>query len=415
MSNYITAIKVNHILHLQDFVIPVDEKEKKHLIITGKNGSGKTILLNAVIENLSRIVYDKSPDYMQLREGLVLRQSWLEEVRTKGDKEGIVLVQKEIDSYSKQIQRYFGTVELSFADTYSLVKDLEDGKFIIAYYADERKSCFLEPKTPVKPDLRVSPDFKTGKVDQFLNFMVDCKIQEALARNEGKQEEADHIRGWFNNFREILGRIFEDRELKLSFDYRDYSFRIETKGKSFKFTELSAGYSAVLDIVADLILKMQEQNRIIRAYEKEGIVLIDEIETHLHLELQRLILPILSSLFPNIQFIVTTHSPFILNSLPDIVAFDLEHREPISDLTDYSYEALAEGYFGVKTESGEIEMRLDRMEKLISSASLSVSERKELEMYLADFEKMPEMVAPNVKARYYELNRLWNNKAGDND
>lgn len=57
---------------------------------------------------------------------------------------------------------------------------------------------------------------------------------------------------------------------------------------------------------------MQSQNNVVRAYEKEGIVLIDEIETHLHLELQRVILPILTTIFPNIQFVVTTHSPLFL-------------------------------------------------------------------------------------------------------
>ena len=130
----------------------------------------------------------------------------------------------------------------------------------------------------------------------------------------------------------------------MEFNYKDYTFHIHTGGKSFKFIELSAGYSAVLDIVTDLILKMQSQDRIIRAYEKEGIVLIDEIETHLHLGMQKIILPLLTTMFPNIQFIVTTHSPFILNSLRDAIAYDLENREQISDLTDYSYEALAEGY-----------------------------------------------------------------------
>ena len=77
-----------------------------------------------------------------------------------------------------------------------------------------------------------------------------------------------------------------------------------------------------------------------------------------------------------LQFVVTTHSPFILNSLENAVAFDLEHREPIEDLTDYSYEALAEGYFGVRTDSSEIQMRLQRMEELIRSDRLSISDKR---------------------------------------
>lgn len=67
--------------------------------------------------------------------------------------------------------------------------------------------------------------------------------------------------------------------------------------------------------------------------------------------MQREILPLLTTLFPHIQLIVTTHSPFVLNSLNNAVAYDLLRHEVISDLTDYSYDALAEGYFGVELAS----------------------------------------------------------------
>ena len=53
------------------------------------------------------------------------------------------------------------------------------------------------------------------------------------------------------------------------------------------FTQMSAGYNAALDIIADLVFKMQHEDKIVRAYDMAGIVLIDEIETHLHLELQK--------------------------------------------------------------------------------------------------------------------------------
>ena len=250
-------------------------------------------------------------------------------------------------------------------------------------------------------------------------FIKELKPEEYEVKMGDKAGDGTQLRPFIVWFGEAVPEIetairyvekADDTTLELDFNYKDYSFLIQTRGKSFKFTELSAGYSAALDIVADLILKMQSQNNVVRAYEKEGIVLIDEIETHLHLELQRVILPILTTIFPNIQFVVTTHSPFILNSLENAIAFDLEHREPIEDLTDYSYEALAEGYFGVRTDSSEIQMRLQRMEELIRSDRLSISDKSELEMYLQDFDKIPEAVAPAVKAKYYDLKREWQNK-----
>ena len=49
-----------------------------------------------------------------------------------------------------------------------------------------------------------------------------------------------------------------------------------------------------------------------------GIVLIDEIDLHLHIEFQKEILPLLLKIFPKIQFIITTHSPFFILGLDEI-------------------------------------------------------------------------------------------------
>lgn len=92
------------------------------------------------------------------------------------------------------------------------------------------------------------------------------------------------------------------------------------------FDELSDGYSSILSILCDLILKIDKNRAIVcRDYEfdTEGIVLIDNIEANLHVELQKRILPFLVDLFPNIQFIVTTNSPFVLNSINDVIIYDL--------------------------------------------------------------------------------------------
>jgi hypothetical protein len=393
MNYFLTNVRVKKLLHLQDFNIPLDEKEKKHLVITGRNGSGKTILMNAILE-----FFEIIPAHRELK-------FW--------DSQGIFvtdpLPEKEFDSLYNMVNRIFEKVELSFNDPHEKIAEkFHEGDFIIAFYEAERQVQMQEPKSPIKPDLSPVITLKQRKVDQFLNFLVDYKIQEALARNEKQEAAADKIAGWFHSFTELLKEIFEDDNLAMVFNYQDYSFKIKSKGKEFKFTELAAGYSAVLEIVTDLILKMQTPGSLTRAYDKQGIVLIDEIETHLHLELQRLILPILTRIFPNIQFIVTTHSPFVLNSLPNIVAFDLERREPIEDLTDYSYESLAEGYFGVKTDSSDIQLRLNRLNELIDKKEPTASEEIELNALIDDFDKIPEAVAPSIKATYYQLKLKYN-------
>lgn len=78
-----------------------------------------------------------------------------------------------------------------------------------------------------------------------------------------------------------------------------------------------------------------------------GVALIDEIDAHLHLSLQRKILPFLTKSFPKVQFIITTHSPFVLTSVNDAVIYDISKREQVEDLSSYSYEAVVEGLFEI--------------------------------------------------------------------
>ena len=429
MNRYIKNIHINKVRHLKDINIPLEKDAYPHLMITGKNGSGKTSLLNAIADHLEKIVnINIYTNYKESKENLeLLEKEFSEDIvkhfdqvinadlyENKDDfKKNLNSLEKEdFKSSPLQIIQYnrrqhinlFNEVYVDFEDAYTLIKKYKEGNFIIAFYEAHRTIKKLkEPKTPTKPTLRRKSKIKDSLTGQFLNFLSDLKIQEALARNEKLETDAEQINEWFVNFEGLLGEIFQDKELQLTFNYKDYSFKILTEGKEFKFTELSDGFAAVLDIVVDLILKMQDKNQLTKAYECEGIVLVDEIETHLHLELQKVIMPLLTKTFPNIQFIVTTHSPFVLSSLSNAVAFDLEHQEVIEDLTEYSYESLAEGYFGVKTASSYIEMQLNRLKELLEKENLSSSEKSELKHLNSDFEEVPEIVSPLIKGRYLQL------------
>ena len=429
MNRYIKNIHINKVRHLKDINIPLEKDAYPHLMITGKNGSGKTSLLNAIADHLEKIVnINIYTNYKESKENLeLLEKEFSEDIvkhfdqvinadlyENKDDfKKNLNSLEKEdFKSSPLQIIQYnrrqhinlFNEVYVDFEDAYTLIKKYKEGNFIIAFYEAHRTIKKLkEPKTPTKPTLRRKSKIKDSLTGQFLNFLSDLKIQEALARNEKLETDAEQINEWFVNFEGLLGEIFQDKELQLTFNYKDYSFKILTEGKEFKFTELSDGFAAVLDIVVDLILKMQHKNQLTKAYECEGIVLVDEIETHLHLELQKVIMPLLTKAFPNIQFIVTTHSPFVLSSLNNAVAFDLEHQQVIEDLTEYSYESLAEGYFGVKTASSYIEMQLNRLKELLEKENLSSSEKSELKHLNNDFDKIPEVVSPQIIGRYLQL------------
>ena len=393
MNRYIKNIHINKVRHLKDINISLEKDAYPHLMITGKNGSGKTSMLNAMAEYIEEFVKETN-------KGIIQTLKKEEEY----DPDNILAIEEQLNIREKIYREILEKLSITFENLNTLKQKYQDGNFIIAFYEAHRTIKKLqEPKTPTKPKLQDKWGIKQPSTQEFLKFLADLKIQEALARNEKLEKDANQIREWFVNFEKLLGEIFQDKDLQLHFNYKDYSFKILTKEKEFKFTELSDGFAAVLDIVVDLILKMQHKNQLTRAYECEGIVLVDEIETHLHLELQKVIMPLLTEIFPNIQFIVTTHSPFVLSSLSNAVAFDLEHQEIIEDLTEYSYESLAEGYFGVKTASSYMGMQLGRLEELLKKEVLSLSEKSELKDLICDFDKIPEVVSPKIIGRYLQL------------
>lgn len=408
MKYFIKNIKINKLFHLNNFDISIDDKEYPNLIMTGKNGSGKTILLNAISDFLDKIKGDTTMNFLSYGKQVENQKHLLKNPSL--DDQTRMTYNSILQMQENQYKLFYGKIDVEFNNVSDIIDKYNKDEFVIAFYQADRKIRMDENKNPTKPTINRRGGVKDTSTSQFLNFLSDLKIQEALARNENQIEDANNIRAWFDEFEVLLQSIFEDNDLKLEFNYKDYSFRINTGGKSFKFTEMSDGFAAVIDIVADLILKMQSENSLTRAYQKEGIVLIDEVETHLHLGLQKLVMPMLSKVFPNIQFIITTHSPFVLSSMNNAVAFDLEHREKISDLTEYSYESLAEGYFGVKTTSSYARMQLDNLKGLLEKETLTEEEEKTVKLLNAGFEKIPEMISPILVGEYRQLVTLYSEK-----
>lgn len=85
---------------------------RKHLIITGKNGSGKTILLNAIVEHLSKVCNDETLRFLDLKKDLKSNQTWLQQAENTGDSKDIATRRKSIEYYKARIEAMYGKVEL---------------------------------------------------------------------------------------------------------------------------------------------------------------------------------------------------------------------------------------------------------------------------------------------------------------
>jgi predicted ATPase len=310
---FITHFKINHVRHLENLEIALSTDKRKHLILTGKNGSGKTSVLEAVRDFL--VAYESRPF-------------------------------SPVFAPVKMVQK----VALEFNALDDLTQLSQHDEFILAFFADKRGTSMDIPQGPKKIPLKTTLYNITNETkapsDIFLQYLVNLKVEQSFARDDGEFDTVNQIEKWFNQFEGTLQELFEDDRLKLQFDRKNYNFELVTRGrKPFDFNTLSDGYSAVVNIISDLIVRMEHQKT--EGYDLPGIVLIDEIETHLHVELQKKILPFLTRFFPEIQFIVSTHSPFVLTSLTDAVIYDLENQYRFEDLSPYSYEAVVERYFEI--------------------------------------------------------------------
>ena len=107
--------------------------------------------------------------------------------------------------------------------------------------------------------------------------------------------------------------FFELLEKNVKIKLNVKGVQIEEKGSILNFDQLSEGYRSVIIFVSDLLFRLQSnQPKTKRIEDFYGVVLLDEIDLHLHPKWQRVIVSKLRSLFPNIQFIFTTHSPTII-------------------------------------------------------------------------------------------------------
>ncbi|WP_368243910.1 AAA family ATPase [Clostridium tertium] len=415
MKTYIEEINITKLRHLENIDININsEYSKNHLILTGKNGSGKTTVLNSIKKYLKSIednmYYQIKIDYKKTIESYKNRLKQIEQginINRENPREKQIY-KEDIISLKDNINRYEDGLSIKISNDEDITSKYREGSFILAFFNANRATKVEVPNSVNKIDLLNNYSIDADIDSKFLDYLVYLKTQQSFARNEDDIDTVEAIGAWFDKFENALKDLFEDDSIKLKFDYRNLNFKVQQNGREdYGLNELSDGFSAVLDIIMNLILRM-EKNREGLSYNKEGIVLIDEIETHLHIGLQKKILPFLTSFFPNIQFIVTTHSPFVISSIDNAVIYDLEKKIQLEDLSAYSYEGIVEGYFNVDKYSKEAKEKLYRYKELINKLNKSEDEESE-EFELRNYLKgIPENLASEIVYEFknIELSKL---------
>jgi len=190
--------------------------------------------------------------------------------------------------------------------------------------------------------------------------------------------------------RAILDCLPEARHVY--FDVVHDELMLDLGNREMPFGYLSDGYRNMLGLAADLAIRCATLNPHLRehaAFETTGVVLIDEIDLHLHPLWQGRVVTDLLRAFPSMQFVATSHSPFVIQSLPPQEGVHLINLDDKSSgFADKSVEDIAEEVQGVELPQRSrrfvdmLKAAQEYYEVLEKADSASVQDRERLRKHL---------------------------------
>lgn len=168
-------------------------------------------------------------------------------------------------------------------------------------------------------------EFSSWVLDVVLDWEVNKQTQKIKGRDREIEIDITPERSVWNNLSQLLKQVLVSKnypgQVRFGIGRRSKSgSRISimhdiSDGKQEQLCPnislLSSGETTLLCLFGEIIRQADKLNNNISLDQIQGIVLIDEIEKHLHIRLQKEILSKLLKLFPRVQFIVTSHSPFL--------------------------------------------------------------------------------------------------------
>lgn len=194
----------------------------------------------------------------------------------------------------------------------------------------------------------------------------------------------------------IQGMSIRPMKKKVFFHYVD--------GREVEASNLSDGYKRLVNIVTDLSIRCCLLNG--KKYgeaccvQTSGTVLIDEVDQHLHPELQSVVLKSLQTTFPNLQFIVSSHAPMVMSSVmtnSENEVLHLQYKDnqySASPITTYGLDAttILEMYMGRKARVAEVEEKLKQLFDLIDSDQYPEAKTKLNELTGEFGDSLPEII-----------------------
>ncbi|AMW99771.1 AAA family ATPase [Rummeliibacillus stabekisii] len=363
-QRYIESVEINNFKGLKDIKIDFNLSQSKDapwLVLLGENGVGKSSILQAISiglmgeEKRKEIIKNRASDYVNNQQN-------------KG------FIKINLTGMIDPIQIEFSKYSHNFSGNNHI-----EPKVLILSYGSTR----------LLPNEVRSDNFKPSwaRVENLFNpfqSLIDAESYLTWLHKEDFEKVKNAIENIFLEKVEII-KIETTKEIKFKF-----------ADSIVKLNDLSDGYKTIIALATDIMMVMKNRWR---NYDAEGIVLIDELDSHLHPRWNIEIVKRLRTAFPKIQFIATTHNPLTLRGLlKNEIAVMLEddsRKTIIQDLPEQKgmkvEEILTSKYFGLYDTLPELNNIFQEYYSLLANPYPTIDQQKrinELEGYLADYNKI---------------------------
>jgi predicted ATP-binding protein involved in virulence len=384
-------------------------------VIVAKNGGGKTAILDALafslglfvsaLSNSKRVFHHSDVLKLKVRSTNLneMEPQYPLELQTRG------VFANQLQTWSRELTaprrdptRKNANKLVEYAN--SLRQDVQAGRLqdplpLIAYYGTGRlwKTKNLTEGKGEHTKSRLSG--YDDCLDPFSSYKWFADWLSYITKADIQQRQKNNT---LSEFSELLGAVQQPINLCLSVaGWQGIEFNLGLNEVTAQHPEhgtlpvslLSDGIRNMIGLVADIayrIVKLNPHLGINAARETSGVVLIDEVDMHLHPEWQQLVLLNLRNAFPKVQFIVTTHSPQVLTTVaPESIRVlhwlkGQIHIEPVGFSLGAESRLLLEQVMNVKSRPPEVEFtkKLNEYLDLVDSDQWDTEKAKELRQFL---------------------------------
>lgn len=200
----------------------------------------------------------------------------------------------------------------------------------------------------------------TANTRTLAQWIANQEFRRLKAKETGRAERVEQIARSVRDIERAVAEIIEDPSFAfVSGSDLDLDIRVRRHGAVLDMDVLPDGIKSIVSWMADLLMRLDRTPWIddTPTLERSFLLLLDEIDAHLHPAWQRRILPMVQKLFPNAQIIASTHSPFVVGSAHDAHVITLAMKDGVSVLESIkpsqigiSYSAVLRDIFGIQSE-----------------------------------------------------------------